>query len=238
MAWNELGPASLCHNTCPHARMHEMLQVEETKRWHFYLTRKQRGTSTAHTSPHFGTLGMIIQSAWLPTDGSSPDLSLIVCFFCLQSHDSRCQLQIGTCHLPLGFPGSSDGKESACNAGDLGSIPGSGRSPEEGNGIRSSILAWRIPWTEEPGGFQSRGSQRASHDWVTKHACMNLPLQESNHMLLHLLTFNTPWESSGCRAEMRFSVLWKTGRTSLQIDIFKSWFYEPTFCIASYLEKH
>ena len=33
-----------------------------------------------------------------------------------------------------GFPGGSDGKESACNAGDTGSIPGSGRSPEEGNG--------------------------------------------------------------------------------------------------------
>ena len=34
----------------------------------------------------------------------------------------------------LGFPGDSDGKESACNAEDLGSIPGSGRSPGEGNG--------------------------------------------------------------------------------------------------------
>ena len=42
-----------------------------------------------------------------------------------------------------GFPGSSDGKESACTAGDLGSIPGSGRSPREGNEwqIHSSILA-------------------------------------------------------------------------------------------------
>ena len=34
----------------------------------------------------------------------------------------------------VGFPGGSDGKESACNVGDLGSIPGSGRSPAEGNG--------------------------------------------------------------------------------------------------------
>ena len=34
----------------------------------------------------------------------------------------------------MGFPGGSDGKESACNAGDLGSVPGSGISPEEGNG--------------------------------------------------------------------------------------------------------
>ena len=61
------------------------------------------------------------------------------------------------------FPGGSEGKASACNAGDLGSIPGSGRSPGEGNGNpgngNSSILAWRIPWTEEPGGLQSRGSQ-------------------------------------------------------------------------------
>ena len=37
------------------------------------------------------------------------------------------------CH-PLGFPSSTGGKASACNAGDLGSIPGSGRSPREGNG--------------------------------------------------------------------------------------------------------
>ena len=42
-----------------------------------------------------------------------------------------------------GFPGSSDGKES-CNAGDLGSIPGLGRSMEKGLATHSSILAWRI----------------------------------------------------------------------------------------------
>ena len=47
----------------------------------------------------------------------------------------------------LGFPGGSAGQESACNAGDLGSIPGLGRSPGEGKGYYSSILAWRIPWT-------------------------------------------------------------------------------------------
>ena len=43
--------------------------------------------------------------------------------------DKYCSLS-----LILGFPGGSDSKESACNAGDAGSIPGSGRSPEEGNG--------------------------------------------------------------------------------------------------------
>ena len=57
-----------------------------------------------------------------------------------------------------GFPGGLDGKEYGCNAGiieDTGSIPECGRSPGEGNATHSSILAWRNPWTEEPGGLQS-----------------------------------------------------------------------------------
>ena len=68
-----------------------------------------------------------------------------------------------------GFPGGSEVKASACNVGDLGSIPGSGRSPGEGNGNfpYSSILTWRIPWTEEPGGLQSTGLQKVRHDWAT-----------------------------------------------------------------------
>ena len=48
-------------------------------------------------------------------------------------------------------------KNLPASAGDLrgvGSVPGSGRSPAEGNGTHSSILAWEIPWTEEPGGLQ------------------------------------------------------------------------------------
>ena len=64
----------------------------------------------------------------------------------------------------MGFPGDSDGKESACNKGDLGLIPGSGRSLEKGMATHSSILAWRIPWTEKPHGPQSMGSQRVRHD--------------------------------------------------------------------------
>ena len=47
----------------------------------------------------------------------------------------------------VGLPGGSDGKESACNAGDLGLILRLGRSPGEGNG-KPSILAWKTPWTE------------------------------------------------------------------------------------------
>ena len=64
----------------------------------------------------------------------------------------------------VGFPGGSDSKESACNAGDPGPIPGSGGSPGEGNGNHSSILARGILWTEEPGGLQSMGAQRVEHD--------------------------------------------------------------------------
>ena len=56
-------------------------------------------------------------------------------------------------------PGSSDGKESACTAGDPGLVPGSGNR-EKGTATHSSILAWRIPWTEETRGLLSTVSQR------------------------------------------------------------------------------
>ena len=51
----------------------------------------------------------------------------------------------------MGFPSGSDSKESTCNMEDLGLIPGLGRSLEDGMAIHSSIFAWIIPWTEEPG---------------------------------------------------------------------------------------
>jgi len=58
---------------------------------------------------------------------------------------------------------------SAYNAGDLGSVPGLGRSPGEGNEMatHSSILAWKIPWMEEPGRLHSMGLQIIGHDWET-----------------------------------------------------------------------
>ena len=108
-----------------------------------------------------------------------------------------------------GVPGGSDSKESACNAGDPGLIPGSGRSAgerigyplqysraslvaqlvknlpavwetwvrslgwedplEKGRATHSSILAWRIPGTEEPGGLQSTGSQRVGPQITILH---------------------------------------------------------------------
>ena len=64
----------------------------------------------------------------------------------------------------MGFPGGSEGKESTCNVGDPGYIPGSGRFPGEGNGNPLYFLAWRIPWTEEPGGLQFMALQRVRQD--------------------------------------------------------------------------
>ena len=59
-----------------------------------------------------------------------------------------------------GFPGGSDGKESTCNAGDPGVIPGPGEDSLEKGMAYSRILAWRILWREEPGELQSMKSQR------------------------------------------------------------------------------
>ena len=64
------------------------------------------------------------------------------------------------CHR---LPWCSDGKESACNAGDLVLIPGSGRSPGEENGYPLQYFCLVIPWTEEPGRLQSIGLRSVSH---------------------------------------------------------------------------
>ena len=129
------------------------------------------------------------------------------------------------------FLGSSADKESSCNAGDPGSIPGAGRSTGEGIGYPlqcswASLVVqmvknppamrrpgfdpwvgkfpWRrdrlptpvflpgeSPWTEEPGGLQSMGSQRVRHDWATKHSTAGSvqspsPHTPSFHILPHL----------------------------------------------------
>ena len=61
----------------------------------------------------------------------------------------------------MGFPYSSVGKNFACSAGDPGSIPGLGRSPGEMMAIHSSTIAWKIPWTEEPGGYTPWGRKES-----------------------------------------------------------------------------
>ena len=68
----------------------------------------------------------------------------------------------------LGFPGGSDSKESSCNAGDLGSLPGLGRSSGEGNGnpLQYSCLGNSID-KRSLAGYNPWGSQRVGHDLVT-----------------------------------------------------------------------
>ena len=71
------------------------------------------------------------------------------------------------CCTALHHPRGSDGKVSAYNVEDPGSIPGSGRSPGEGNGNPLQYSCPENPWKEEPGRLQSIGSQRVGYDWVT-----------------------------------------------------------------------
>ena len=75
--------------------------------------------------------------------------------------------------LIVGFPGSSDSKESSSNAGDLSLILWSGRSPGEGNGNTLRYSCLENSMDREPGGLQSMGSQRVRHDWMTNTFTFN-----------------------------------------------------------------
>ena len=75
----------------------------------------------------------------------------------------------------MGFPSDAVIKTLPANAGDARDtslIPGLGRCPEKEMTTHSSILAWKIPWTEEPGGLQCMESQRLRHDWACTYVCM------------------------------------------------------------------
>ena len=67
-----------------------------------------------------------------------------------------------------GLPLWLSGKESTCQCGRCGLIPGLGRSLQKETASHSSILAWEIPWIEEPGGLGSMGFQKVGHHLVTK----------------------------------------------------------------------
>ena len=71
-----------------------------------------------------------------------------------------------------GLPCNSVGKESACNAGDMGSTLGLRRSPGGGHDNPLWYSCLETPWTEEPGGLQSIGLQRVDMTDVTEHAPM------------------------------------------------------------------
>ena len=83
-------------------------------------------------------------------------------YVCIHTVYVTCKLSMRL-YVSIDFPGGSEGKASAYNEGDPGSIPGLGRSLEKEMAIHSSILAWKIPGMEEHVRLQSMGS-RIGHD--------------------------------------------------------------------------
>ena len=92
----------------------------------------------------------------------------------MQFVEGHLSLRLGPLRPGGGFPGGSAGKESTCNVGDLGAIPGLERSPGKGNGysLQYSCLQNSMD-TEEPGGLLlSTGSQRVGYDGMTNTSCI------------------------------------------------------------------
>ena len=90
----------------------------------------------------------------------------------------------------MGFLGGSVGKETACSAGDAGDmslIPGSGRSLEKGMATHFRILAWRIPWTEEPGRLQSIGHKELDMTKQCSNYCTIAVISHASKVMLKIL---------------------------------------------------
>ena len=79
----------------------------------------------------------------------------------------------------------SDGKESFYNAGDPGSIPGSGRSPGEGNGNPLQYSCLENPTKEEPSGLHPMGFQRVGHNLATNTQTLLIGLNKFTYILFH-----------------------------------------------------
>ena len=101
------------------------------------------------------------------------------------THTSPCY-----CHLPVlgGFPGGSTGQESACSTGDLGSIPGLGRSPGGGNSYPLQYSGLENPWTIQSRGSQRVGSDGATFTFTSFHQCWDT---EDFHFWLTATLFNS-----------------------------------------------
>ena len=127
----------------------------------------------------------------------------------------------------LSFPIGSVVKNPPASAGDVRDTvlnPGSERSPEKEMAAHSSILAWRIPWTEEPGKLQFTGSQRLD---TTKHAYMSIIIWRINHINLFLVLINTPYQSV-------ITSLILSNKEVLQID----WSLAPRILKSFYMSTH
>ena len=82
-------------------------------------------------------------------------------------------------HFYLGFPGGSGVKSPPAMQETQVQLLGGEDPLEKERAIHSTILAWEIPWTEEPGQVQLAGWQRVGHDLVTEHACIFLLVNEN-----------------------------------------------------------
>ena len=83
------------------------------------------------------------------------------------SHAFFFNLNFTLCYFSQGFPGGSTVKNLSARQETRVLSLGQEDPLEQGMATHASILTWRIPWTEEPGGLQSMGSQRVRHDWAT-----------------------------------------------------------------------
>ena len=110
---------------------------------------------------------------------------------------------------------------SAGDVRDVGSISGSGRSPGGGMATHSSILSWRIPWTEESGRLWSIGSQRVGHDWSDVHACTATTAVslESPALAEGFFTSSVTWEAHCCGVCLSYKSLCLIHLLSLMIPM-------------------
>ena len=143
----------------------------------FSITSDSFGTpwTVAHQAPL--SMGFSRQEYWVglpfPVPQDLPDPGVKTCIFCVSCigrqilyHCAKEWFWGEAKKQTWKLPGGSDSKESSCSAKTWVRSLGREGSLEKGMATHSSILAWRIPWTEEPGGLQSMGSQRVGHDWA------------------------------------------------------------------------
>ena len=157
------------------------------------------------------------------------------CLLSVSSHGRKSKLGLcGVCLFDFNWASLvADNKESACNVRDPSSIPGSGRSPGKGIGNPSSILAWRSPWTEEPGRLQSqRVGIIVRHNWVVN--TFTLFYKKSSFSFIKVLFFfliieATPSRlSKGPVSQYHHFEIWILGLTNIGAHNF--FFKERNMC--------
>ena len=103
------------------------------------------------------------------------------------------------------FPDDSAVKNPPANAGDAGDsslIPALGRSPREENVNPSRIVAWKVPWTEEPGRLQSMGSQGVRHDWAHAHVIIIPSRWHWSAIRCHKIEVDLSWVVSVTKSKL------------------------------------